>query len=270
MIKQMQSMAKDAIVTTLGQTHRQYSQALLPHNQRYLLLLSHMRARTSLLSHILGSSPEIGGYVEQHLSYGDVQDLRHLHCRYMLQNTSVRPRRYLFDKMLNVRLAVDDTVIRHPDTYFLFMLREPQPTLPSIIANMPHLSIERAVAYYLRRLEQLRHLAERMVDLRKPFLYLDTDILVKDSARAFSSLEHFLELRNHLSEQYKVRRLTGKAGGYGDKSENIKAGAILRKTGTARLEITVPQDYADQCTERYQETRALLIEASSCPVLATA
>ena len=35
----------------------------------YLFLLSHMRSYSSLMSHLLGSSPQIDGYGEMHLRY---------------------------------------------------------------------------------------------------------------------------------------------------------------------------------------------------------
>ena len=34
---------------------------------QHIFLLSHMRANTSLISHILGSHPQISGYYEMHL-----------------------------------------------------------------------------------------------------------------------------------------------------------------------------------------------------------
>jgi hypothetical protein len=38
-------------------------------NNRYIFILSHMRSRSSLLSHILGSNREINGHSELHQNY---------------------------------------------------------------------------------------------------------------------------------------------------------------------------------------------------------
>jgi hypothetical protein len=42
---------------------------------QYLFVISHMRSRSSLLSHILGSHPQVIGYSELHQSYQRWSDL---------------------------------------------------------------------------------------------------------------------------------------------------------------------------------------------------
>jgi len=45
---------------------------------RILLILSHMRSGSSLLTHLLNSNPEIIGYGETHIQYASEQDFKKL------------------------------------------------------------------------------------------------------------------------------------------------------------------------------------------------
>lgn len=47
----------------------------LPDRYARIFLLSHMRAHTSLMAHILGSHSQINGYYEMHLDYEDASAL---------------------------------------------------------------------------------------------------------------------------------------------------------------------------------------------------
>ena len=52
-----------------------------------LLLISHMRANTSLMGHILGASPEIEGYYELHIGYHSWRSLLRQKLVYFDQHT---------------------------------------------------------------------------------------------------------------------------------------------------------------------------------------
>jgi hypothetical protein len=52
-----------------------------PFARRHLFLLGHMRSYSSVLSHILGSHPQIDGYCETHIKYRTRLDLWRLHHR---------------------------------------------------------------------------------------------------------------------------------------------------------------------------------------------
>ena len=55
-----------------------------------IFLLSHMRAYSSLIGHILGSHPHINGYYEMHLSYSGMADLDE-QLRLYRQSESLKP-----------------------------------------------------------------------------------------------------------------------------------------------------------------------------------
>ena len=69
----------------------------MPDSYSRIFLLSHMRAFTSLLGHILGSNPEINGYYEMHLSYEDASALESQLAEYTKHDPLKRNSGYLFD-----------------------------------------------------------------------------------------------------------------------------------------------------------------------------
>src|SRR4051812_40983666 len=75
-----------------------------PRERRYLLLLSHMRSYSSLLAHVLGSSPEVDGYGETLLRYQLPLDLWRL--RRQVRRSTGQPLRgtWLLDKVLHNRI----------------------------------------------------------------------------------------------------------------------------------------------------------------------
>lgn len=253
--------AKRVVAHSGGHAHQLFSRIWLPSPPQYIFLLSHMRARTSLLSHILGSSPEIGCYVEQHLSYDNLHHLRKLHWRYVSQTSSFWPRRFLFDKLLNVKLRLGDSVLASQATHFIFMIRQPKPSISSTLSNTPWLTMNQSVEYYEQRLTQLAETAERLHFIAKPYLYFDADELVNSTAQTFTKIQNHLGLTEPLSERYTVRKLTGKRGGYGDLSENIKAGSILKTVKSP--EANIPVRDLERCDALYQSTREKLLTLGS-------
>lgn len=95
----------------LGNSNKFHKAALLLRSpllsfRRYqnLFLISHMRARTSLLSHIMGSHAEIAGYYEQHIAHWKrASDLR-LRASLLEERLITPDTRYLLDKVLHVHL----------------------------------------------------------------------------------------------------------------------------------------------------------------------
>ena len=81
---------------------------------QYVFILSHMRAYTSLLAHILGSHPEISGYFELHQDYRGDFDLLRMRVgvatglRYRLRG------RYVLDKVLHSRHRIGARILGRP------------------------------------------------------------------------------------------------------------------------------------------------------------
>ena len=103
---------------------------------KYIFLFSHMRSRSSVLSHILGSNPDICGYYElqqRYLVYRHVIAMRrvlHKELKCSLKD------KYLFDKILHNRLRVSKKILKKMNPKIIFLLREPVATLKSMINLM--------------------------------------------------------------------------------------------------------------------------------------
>jgi hypothetical protein len=72
-----------------------------PFPRRHLFVLGHMRSYSSVLSHILGSHPQIDGYCETHIRYRWHFDLLRLQRR--VRQLTGEPLRgdYVLDKILH-------------------------------------------------------------------------------------------------------------------------------------------------------------------------
>lgn len=95
----------------------------------YLFVISHMRSYSTLLTHILGSHPEIDGYAEQLRAYESRYDLSAMGPR-IEQNTGERRKgRWLLDKILHNEGTMSDDVIRTPELRLLLLVRDPVTTI---------------------------------------------------------------------------------------------------------------------------------------------
>ncbi len=110
-------------------------------SRHYVFLLSHMRGYSTLVSHILGSHPEISGYAEDRLSYRTQLDLLKLRCViYRLGNYKTGCR-YFLDKVLHNEFALADTILNRRNVHIVFLIREPAATLKSMVA-MHHKTLQ--------------------------------------------------------------------------------------------------------------------------------
>lgn len=223
-----------------------------------LFLISHMRARTSLLSHILGSHEEIAGYYEQHIArWKRASDLR-LRAS-LLEERLVTPRtRYLFDKVLHDHLdpAPAASAVR------VILLRQPETTVQSIIRmglkrGTKWQDEQEAVTYYCNRLQQILQKAQRCSQPQA--LIISEDIVDRPDA-VLQELSSFLKLGTWLNAQYDSFEKTGQAVS-GDPSGAIQAGRILRRKHDQGISLT--PGLLDQAQERYHQVLAGL-EAINC------
>lgn len=194
---------------------------------RPLLLLSHMRANTSLLGHILGDNPEIDGYYELHIGYYSWRSLIRQKLRYFEAHAPKPGARYLFDKVLTNEHAVNPRVLTTGK--LLFSLRPPGRTIASIVnlyrSEFPNHRYARpgpATEYYISRVRKLQELAAR-TDI--PYLYFDADAVRSMTRDLLTALGDYLELREPLREDYQMRPMTG-VRRTGDSSTRIASGTV--------------------------------------------
>ncbi len=207
---------------------------LLSPRKDYIFILGHMRAHTSLLSHILGSHPEITGHSEMHQRYSGSLDLLKLRFKVSIDNADTLSGRYVLDKVLN-DYPLGSRIVKAPGTKLIFILREPESTLKSIVAMGRrfngvdwHGDPRKVVNYYIARLSQLEQIAKTRAEAgASPAFYLDSERLLDRTSEVLRELTQWLGLATELSANYKIFETTGQLG-WGDPSDAIKSARIVK------------------------------------------
>lgn len=227
-----------------------------------IFLLSHMRAYTSLIGHILGSHPQINGYYEMHLGYTNARDLLHQEQEYTRHDALKPGSRFLFDKLLHNDYGLNPRLPELQDAVLLLALRRPEPTLKSIIklfrgkgTNDPYSYPAEAVLYYIGRLETLAAFA-RVSPER--YYYFDSEQVCNNTENLLHHLAVWLQLDSPLPERYQRFAKTGVAGA-GDTSATINSGTIIKNTRENFNGITLDDGLFRQAEHTYQECRQQLI-----------
>jgi len=191
-----------------------------------------MRSYSSVLSHVLGSHPQIDGYCETHLRYRFSFDLLRLKWRVRKLTGEPLRGRYVLDKILH-NYSVASAILDNPRTRAIFLLRQPVEVVQSIVHMGRHLdlneqnaNVANATQYYVERLGQLARLA-RVFGGRAAFV--ESETLMSRTDETLTSLQDFLALDSPLERRYRSFSKTGKPG-YGDPSEMIHSGEIGRRS----------------------------------------
>ena len=194
-----------------------------------IFLLSHMRAYSSLIGHILGSHPDINGYYEMHLCYSSAADLDEQLRLYMQSETPKPGSIYLFDKLLHNDYALDTRILTGSSDRMLMSIRSPEYSLKSIIhlfqtkqTEEPYADPDQATDYYIQRLKSLATFSQNNPGR---YYYFDAELIKADSQNLLQALTRWCELTTALSDQYQTFSLTGKARA-GDSSDFINSGKI--------------------------------------------
>ncbi|MFP4318758.1 MAG: sulfotransferase [Phormidium sp.] len=227
---------------------------------RILLILSHMRSGSSLLTHILTDNPAILGYGETHITYQTPQDFKQLMAEVYWQCHDFRQLRdlthlrmnhqYVLDKVLHNHLLADPALLTHPQVSIIFLIREPAPSLVSLQKLKPHLSDRQRFYYYKNRLIQLENYAE-FVKNKERSLWVTYEQLLHQTPSVLSHLKQFLSTDSGFSEQYQLLKTTGKKG-VGDSQAKIKSGKIIRPSTPSLA--SLPPDISKDAEAVYQNT----------------
>ncbi|HCV03552.1 MAG TPA: hypothetical protein DG048_12950 [Pseudoalteromonas sp.] len=228
-----------------------------------LLLLSHMRANTSLAGHIIGNHPNIDGYYEMHIGYYSWKSFVRQRLIYSKEHHLKSGGNYMFDKVLHNEHCVSPELLNTSGTKTLLSIRRPETTIPSILklyakVNPKHefANLDGAINYYLTRLEQLSTYSQRIKD----FYYFDAEDLRQNTKQCLNDISNYLKLTLPLEQEFKTQKLTG-AAKVGDSSGNLNAGRVKKMTSDytafdwnkAKLAFL---------TEKYQNARLLMSENS--------
>ena len=191
---------------------------------RYIFILGHMRSGSTLLAHILASHPNIAGAGEMHVSYRTPADLQTLvlkTCEFLRR--PVLSEEFVVDQ-INHDYVADDVLRSDLVHRCIILMRKPEATLKSML-SLKIWQENDALAAYLKRLEDLKHYGS-VLDGRA--ILVEYDDLIERSGETLASLTSFLELGPPLTPGYTTHRMTARVSGYGDPSNNIKSGHIVR------------------------------------------
>ena len=248
--------------------------------RNYIFLLSHVRGYTTLLSHILGSHPEISGYAETWNSYRSALDLLKLRCA-ICSHGNYKPNcTYFLDKILHNRLQISDSILSRTGIEYIFMIRKPVPTIKSAVAlyrkyigeggaaqgsrfsrskgTLPS-TVEDAVLYYTSRLAFLVATGARLHRLGKRALVVRAEDLINYPRPVLCELQTFLDLRSALDEHYSVFDRTGEWN-LTDTSEFIRKGKIERNR-PSHADISVSDQLAHKANCEYERCLAALTDS---------
>jgi len=203
---------------------------------RKLFMLSHMRSGSSLLTHILNTNPEILGFGETCTRYASANDFYQLMTEVHWTLRQFRcSEKYILDKLLHDYLLLNEQLLTSEQVYLIFLIREPQGSLASLLKLFPHRTEDFALNYYTSRLSTLEHYAQLVNDKKRALLLTYTQ-LCNQSELVFSTLQDFLKVQHPFSQEYELLRTTGRKF-VGDPSPNIQAGKILKKTKSSATPI---------------------------------
>jgi hypothetical protein len=237
---------------------------LLSPRKDYIFILSHMRAYTSLLSHILGSHPEITGHSEMHQGYLDSLDLLKLRCKVSIDNAHTLRGRYVLDKVLN-DYPLGSRIVKAPGTKLIFILREPESTLKSIIAMGRqfagvdwHSDPRKVLAYYIARLSRLEQIAKTRAEAgASSAFFLDSERLFDSTSLVLRVLTQWLGFATELSSTYKIFETTGQLG-WGDPSDAIKSARIVMPVA-GRNAVELDAEILEAVWSPYRQCRKTLM-----------
>lgn len=256
LIQNQKSQLKDNYYTyRIQATTDPYSIAFRSTPYKVIFILGHMRSASSLLVHLLNSNPEIIGYGESHIRYSSEPDIKKLLYKVYSRVGELRMNHpYILDKLLHNSKLLNEDLLLSQHIYKIFLIRNPQQTLPSILKIKPHWSEEKTFDHYISRLATLERYAQQ-IDSKERSLLITHDQLLNQTEDVFRALQSFLEVDHPFSEQYQVLSTTGKRG-VGDSSDNIKQGKIIRDR--SNTEYQTPLNTFEPCLESYDRCSSIL------------
>jgi len=231
-------------------------------NKQHILYLSHMRANTSLIGHILGDNPEVEGYYEMHMGYFSWKSLVRQKLIYLNEHAAKPMGKFFFDKVLHNEHGVTDAILTHPSVNLIISIREPISTVKSIMAQYTKRNPEHecatsdgAVQYYISRLAMLCKYAQ---SAKGKYTFFEAEKITQQPDKTLNGLSKALSLQYPLKNEYKPRAKTG-VGTSGDHSAYLKAGTIVNKKSDYS-DITLSEENIESLKCSYETSLSLLIK----------
>jgi hypothetical protein len=235
--------------------------------RRYLFLLGHMRSYSSVLSHMLGSHPQIDGYCETHIKYRTRFDLWRLQREVRRLTGEPLAGDYVLDKVLH-DYPIARSILDSDSTRAIVVVRRPAAAVRSIIemglaysSVAWHRDFEQVARYYERRLAGLLRLTEAF---RGRVVFLEAEHLLAHPQEVLDQLGIFLELGAPLQSEYRRFVYTGEAG-FGDPSEVISTGHLVAARRETRTTVSLPRPLITRLQYAYDFWCAAI--RNTCPAI---
>jgi len=230
---------------------------------RAIFVLSHMRSRSSALSHVLGSHPKIVGHGELLRGYRSRADMAL--SRIQLQQRSEH--RFFHDKLLHNYTFLHDSLLTATENKIVFLLREPISAAESFVrlyrterpeCNRLDGEVHQDFCdYYQQRLPVLATMAEK---IGRRAVLIDSDMLIERAEPTLAALSRFLELATGLKSEFRLFTDSGSSG-HGDTTGGLQAAKLqpqLHRDATP-----VDPTLAQQLIQVYTQCRAAIEERVS-------
>lgn len=229
---------------------------------RRILILSHMRAGSTLLSEVISAHPSVLGFGELFLRYEQPRDLWAGDGKIQLR-AGLRPSargEVILDKLLHDYLSPIDVIDRleGAETTFVFLVRSPDAAVPSMMSTFGS-TLDEAVEHYLERVATLAEMAS-VGEPRRTFA-VTFDDLTERADETLDFLSGHLDLDPPLTGSYsRSFRTTG------DVSTNLASGRILAaadRTPSSRSD--VPDAALTECRRIHEQCVSVLAERCVTP-----
>lgn len=199
---------------------------IAPRTRRILLVLSHMRAGSSLFHHLLLQHPLVAGAGERNKPYRSPRDLDRLVADASIAQRRLGRRAAVYvDQVNHDFLLADPALLALPGVEVIFLVCRPAAAVASLTLALGRdygLTEAEAVTYYEQRLATLGRLAVAAPDGRA--LGIHYEALVNAPEAALARLGRHLALPPPaLEPHYPLNRFTG----VGDASDPIRAGRVV-------------------------------------------
>ncbi len=200
-----------------------------------ILVLGHMRSGSTLLLHLLASSPEVIAAGERNTVYDGTQDLHQLSrdC-YVVQRRALGRIRYAADQLNHDHLIPQPRLLLHPKVRPIVLVRAPQPSIGSMVrtfgpiyGDMP---AERAATYYIDRVRTLTAYVDLLKAKHRKFTFVRYEALTRAPETVLGRIRSDLDLLRPLTAKYAAQKFTGQRG---DPSAVIQSGAVRADAGSA-------------------------------------
>ena len=227
-----------------------------------IFVLAHMRCGSTALSNIFCSRPDTSGYGETHVRHDGPDAPGRLAVNCLRRGSWKAGASFQFDKILHSRLDKDAPAAFF-DARAIFLVREPEPTIRSIVRLFEKLrrneyrNHTEAAEYYIERLDALACLWDRFLPAQR--IGFTHKALLADPEGILSRISRQLAIEPALENAYRSPSASRRGGG----GDPLMSGRYTRIESTPQSShgqdepLDLPVALLDAAHARYAHLQAL-------------